>query len=201
MNEKNFPWQGCGTNTDITGCRFYVCPMSDHFVPMIMGAINKVNTENIWSTTDQTSTVYRGQKEHVVDCLKACLVHIYDPSVHIVLEATFSKGCPGDSNDSDPLPTNDSLLNNTLKQFPVLCKFSFYPLGTANYMDQIAHIVHLAIERKLYTGSAFYVSFLEGDVNDIFSYVSEVLAYAEQNSSHYVFEMTLSLNSPTGKRK
>lgn len=166
-------------------------------MPMLLAGIARVNTEKVWRTADLTSTVYRGERWHVVDCVKACLAHVYDPNVHLVMEASFSKGCPGDSQDALPHPVDATLMNNVTTHFKVFCKFSFYPLGQANYMNLIAEIVNLAIKRNLYQGSAHYVSFLEGDVQEVFSYVNEVLAYAEAHAPHYVFQITLSMNSPT----
>ena len=65
------------------------------FIEVILGAIEKVHTEKVWSTTDKLSTIYRGKREHVLDALKACMIHAYQEGVHMTMEATVSKGCPG----------------------------------------------------------------------------------------------------------
>ncbi len=195
--EKSYPWKGCGTCLDITGCRFFIAPMCDNYVEKIVGALKHVNTEKIWSGTDATSTVYRGKRIHVLDCVKSCFCEVYDPDTHIVLEATFSKGCPGDSDGDSKLSKDDVLLNNSQRNFPVLSKISFYPLGISDYLDPIAHIVRLAIEMDLYKQSAHYVTILQGDVQVMFDYFDRILTYAENNLSHYVLEATLSVNSPT----
>ena len=62
--------------SDILGCRFQVSPLSGDFVPIILGAMEGVNTEKIWNVTERTSTVYRGRRVHVVDCVKTFFSNI-----------------------------------------------------------------------------------------------------------------------------
>lgn len=196
MEQKNYPWRGCGATKDITGCRFAVSVMSDNFIPIILGAIKNLDTSKVWSATDALSTVYRGKRIHVMDCLKACFSKANDGKTHVTMEATVSKGCPGDIDDDSHL-ADDAVLNNCQKKFDVLSKISFYPLGIANYMDHIAYVVRLAMERNLYVESSHYATILKGDVNDMFDYFDAALIYAEQNMSHYVLQITLSVNSPS----
>jgi len=196
MERKDYPWHGCGATKEITGCRFAISVMGDNFIPIILDAVKNVDTGKVWSGTDPLSTVYRGKRIHVMDCLKACFSRVNDGKTHITMEATVSKGCPGDVDDDSHL-ADDVPLNNCKKQFRVLCKIAFYPLGIADYMDHIAYVVRIAMERNLHVESAHYATVLKGDANDLFDYFNVVLAYAEQNISHYVLQMTLSVNSPS----
>ncbi len=207
-NEKPYVTYGscgcgtCGARQEITGCRFSLSPMSDHFIDIILGAIGKVNTENVWVMTDKLSTVYRGKRVHVLDAVKACFVHAYREGVHMTMEATLSKGCPGDT-DADAFlaaggdPANEAAAKDI--HFPAACKISLYPMGVANYMEYIANVVNLAIDRGLYSHSSHYVTVLEGDVQDLFAYFNEAAEYCGENLSHYVMEITLSVNSPTAE--
>ena len=90
------------------------------------------------------------------------------------------------------------LLNNCTKKFKAIGKISFYPLGIANYMEHIAFTGKIAADRGLNLESSCDVCILRGDVNELFDYFDAVLAYAEQNISHYVLQITLSVNSPSG---
>ena len=219
--EKTYPRQGCGAIKDITGCRFSISVMSDNFIPVILGAIKNVDTKNVWSATDLLSTVYRGKRIHVMDCLKTCFVQVNDGKTHITMEAAISNDCPGDTeDDSDPAECDAAvqeaacfqgspLLCNNQKKFDVLCKISFYPLGIADYMDHITFVVKLASDRGLCCITALpsrcpgtrrlsgQSPILKGDVNEIFDYFDAILTYAEQNISHYVLQVTLSVNSPS----
>ncbi|MBS6643765.1 MAG: thiamine-binding protein [Clostridiaceae bacterium] len=189
-----------GASKDITGCRFTLAPMSDRYIDIILGAIQKVDTSKVWANTEKHSTLYRGKRIHVLDAVKACFVHAYDPGVHMTMEATFSKGCPGDTDAESYLAEDDALLNDASTRdihFPVLCKISLYPMGVTNYMEHIAHIVNYAIDKGIYAGSTHYVTVLECDIQELFDYFNYVNAYCAEQISHYVFEATLSVNSPT----
>lgn len=193
---------GCGTGASlaITGCRFSLAPMCDDFVDVILGAIGKVDTSRVWKMTDKLSTVYRGKQIHVEDALKACFVHSYREGTHMTMEATFSKGCPGDVDADCFMAEDDTLMNEeTVKDmhFPVNCKISLYPMGVSNYMEHIAHIVNHAIDLGIYENSSHYCTILSCDVQQLFAYIHDVNTYCGENLSHYIFEVTLSVNSPT----
>lgn len=201
--EKNTnccPWSGTGASLDITGCRFLLSPMTDHYIDTILGAIKKTNTTKIWSNTDKTSTVYRGKRIHVIDTVKACFMHAFESDVHMTSELTFSKGCPGDIDGDSHLSEDDTLLNEpTLcnQHFDVVAKIALYPLGTTEYMQSIIDVVNMAKDLGLYSESAHYCTILQGDVHTMFSYFNDALAYCEENLSHYVLEVSLNVNSPT----
>jgi len=193
---SNCPRDDCRTNKEITGCRFSLSVMSDNYINMILGAIQNINTKNIWSHTDALSTTYRGKRIHVVDAVKACFVNINDGKTHITMESTFSKGCPGDTDADVFLAKDDMPLNQKDKKFNMLSKISLYPLGATNYMEHIAYVVELATKKGVYKCSSHYATELEGDVNVIFDYYNEVMDYAEKKLNHYVLQATLSVNSP-----
>ena len=191
---------GCGTDLPITGCRFSLAPMCDDYVDVILDAVSKVDTSKVWKQTDKLSTVYRGRACHVEDAVKACFIHAYREGTHMTMEATYSRGCPGDIDGDSYLAVDDVLCNGpNIKDahFPVLCKIALYPMGVSDYMSHIAKIVNDAIDRGLYERSAHYCTILSADVQALFSYIHDVNAYCGENLSHYVFEVTMSVNSPT----
>ena len=197
MGKIKPPWSGCGASQEITGCRFSLSVMADNYVDQILRAVGQVDTQNVWSQTDALSTVYRGRRVHVVDAARAFFVHANDHKSHMTWEGTFSKGCPGDVDADSYLAVDDALSNARREGFDVLAKIAFYPLGVPNYMDHIAYVANLAVERGLYQSASHYASELKGDVNALFDYFDDVLGYAEQNLAHYVLQVTLSVNSPT----
>lgn len=87
----------CGIDSNITGCRFSLYPMTDNFVDIILSSLEKTDISNIWTETDALSTVYRGKSEYVVDAVDALFINTYKEDVHMTIEGLFSKGCPGDS--------------------------------------------------------------------------------------------------------
>ena len=189
------------TNMAITGCRFSLSVMSDDYANIILNAIGCVDTQRIWSGTDALSTVYRGERSRVVDAVKSCFVHVNDGRTHITMEATFSKGCPGDTSGDSHLAEADAPAaaptNRAGKNFDVLGKISLYPLGVPTYMEHIAHAVNIAKDIGVFKGVSHYATELQGDVDGIFDCLDEIMGYAEKNVAHYVLQTTLSVNSPS----
>jgi len=194
--EKSSFTSMCGGG-DITGCRFSLSVMCGDYADKILKAVGQVDTRKVWSGTDALSTIYRGERVHVVDAARGFFVYANDRETHMIMEATFSKGCPGDADADYALGCGDTRLNPTDQSFDVLGKISFYPLGVPDYMEHIGHVVAMAREKNLYRATSHYATELHGDVNALFAYFDEILAYAEQRIAHYVLQVTLSVNSPT----
>lgn len=194
---------GCGgSGTGITGCRFSLSPMTDDFVDIILGAVEKTRTDKVWQETGKLSTIYRGRQIHVEDAAKACFINAWHEGVHMTMEATYSRGCPGDISGDSFMEADDELLNEPLIKdvhFPVACKIALYPMGIPDYMKYIAEVVNHAIDLGIYKRSAHYCTVLECDVQELFDYIHYVNTYCSEHLSHYVFEVTLSVNSPTAE--
>lgn len=190
----------CGASKEVTGCRFSLAPMSDKYIDIILGALDKVDTSKVWKDTDKLSTIYRGKKNHVLDSVKACFMHSYKEGIHMTMEGTISRGCPGDT-DADSLLAEDDILMNESKlknmNFEVDCKISLYPMGVSNYMEYIANVVNNAIDRGIYVKSAHYVTILRGYIHELFKFFEDTMEYCSEELSHYVMQFTLSVNSPT----
>lgn len=193
-----------GSTMEITGARFNLSPMSDQFETIILDAIHKVDLSKVWAETDHISTVYRGKEEAVFDTLKAAFVFAYKKGVHMTLEATVSKGCPGDSDSDYTLEMNEPRANkeeSSTIDFPVIGKFALYPMGSDNYMGTIAEVVNEGIDRGVVTGSGHYGTNLGGNVQDVFDYLEYVSNKVGSEVSHYVSQITLHCNVPEGDIK
>lgn len=194
---------GCGgSGTGITGCRFSLSPMTDGFVDIILGAVEKTRTDKVWQETGKLSTIYRGKQIHVEDAVKACFINAWHEGVHMTMEATYSRGCPGDISGDSFMEADDELLNEPLIKdvhFPVACKIALYPMGIPDYMKYIAEVVNHAIDLGIYKRSAHYCTVLECDVQELFDYIHYINTYCSKHLSHYIFEVTLSVNSPTAE--
>ncbi|HIR97163.1 MAG TPA: Ykof family thiamine-binding protein [Candidatus Merdisoma faecalis] len=198
----DLPWEGRGTNLDISGCRFSLYPMTDNFVSVILGALEKTDTSAVWSQSDALSTVYRGKLPYVADAVRALFINAWQPEVHMALEGQFSKGCPGDT-DGDSLLDREGEAPNRAKiqdrHFPVLCKLALYPMGTGDYIDEIAKVWRMAETEGLNPKTIHYATRIEGDVQKVFDYLEEVCRLMEQSVPHYILHFTLSVNSPTNE--
>ena len=198
----DLPWEGRGTNLDISGCRFSLYPMTDNFVSVILGALEKTDTSAVWSQSDALSTVYRGKLPYVADAVRALFINAWQPEVHMALEGQFSKGCPGDT-DGDSLLDREGEAPNRAKiqdrHFPVLCKLALYPMGTGDYIDEIAKVWRMAEEEGLNPKTIHYATRIERDVQKVFDYLEEVCRLMGQSVPHYILHFTLSVNSPTNE--
>lgn len=201
-SREDLPWEGRGTKLDISGCRFSLYPMTDDFVLVILGALEKTDTSAVWSQSDALSTVCRGKLSYVADAVRGLFVHAWQPDVHMALEGQFSKGCPGDTDgDSllgreDPLPNMPNIQD---RHFPVLCKLALYPMGTADYIDEIAKVWRMAEAAGLNPTTIHYATRISGDVHAVFDYLESVCRLMEQSVPHYILHFTLSVNSPTNE--
>ncbi len=199
-SRDDLPWKGRGTTLDISGCRFSLYPMTDDFVSIILGALEKTDTSAVWSQSDALSTVYRGKLPYVADAVRGLFVNAWKEGVHMSLEGQFSKGCPGDC-DGDSLLDREGPVPNLPaiqdQHFPVLCKLALYPMGVGNYIDEIARVWRMAETAGLEPASIHYATRIHGDVHAVFDYLEAVCKLMQESVPHYILHFTLSVNSPT----
>lgn len=201
-SREDLPWSGRGTDLPIAGCRFTLYPMTDRYIEIILGALEKTDTSYVWSETDALSTVYRGRLNYVADAVKALFINAYEPGVHMALEGQYSKGCPGDISGDSMLDKTGAAPNEASyegKHFPVNCKLALYPMGTGNYVDDIAKVWYMAQDRGLNPTTIHYATRIGGDVQEVFDYLKDVCALMDSSEtvSHYILHYTINCNSPT----
>jgi energy-coupling factor transport system substrate-specific component len=192
----------CGTS-EITGARFSIYPMSDRFVDIILSALKEVDTSKVWLESDDVSTCVRGRSEHVFDVVKAIFLESAKNGDHVVLQATFSNGCPGDSAGDVYLSENLERLNEEKSrqiQQEVAAQFALYPMGIPTYMNVIMDAVKLGQEQGTFTKGAHYASRLDGEANTVFKTLEDAfLGAQESDSTHIVMTVAMSANSPSKK--
>lgn len=203
-NRDDLPWKGRGTKLDITGCRFSLYPMTDDYVSIILGALDKTDTSAVWTQSDALSTVYRGKLPYVADAVKALFINAWKKDVHMAIEGQFSKGCPGDSDGDSMLskegeaPNKESIRE---KHFPVLCKLALYPMGTGDYIDDIAKVWRMAESAGLNPTTIHYATRINGDVHEVFDYLEQVCSLMQESVPHYILHFTMNVNSPTDEEE
>ena len=186
--------------TDLIGCRYQISVLRDDFVPRVLDALGKTNIEKVWAKTEKTSTVYRGKRVHVVDCVKACFSHIYDDSLpYITVAAAFSKNSSDDMEKDCHIAEDEVLLNDTKHAFYVLGRMSLFPLGISDYALHIAAMTDLAKKRGVYAGEAYYTHNFEGNVHDMFDFINDVLEYGNANLENYTFDISMTIYGAEGK--
>lgn len=201
--QQSVQGQACGTSR-IVGCRFSLYPMSNHFVDIIMDALSKVDTSKVWSKTDDVSTCIRGRMEHVFDVTKAIFLQAANSGEHVVLNGTFSIGCPGDTEGDVFMSENDQRMNEmNSAAIPIqtAAQFALYPMGTTDYMKKIYGAVEIAQEHGTFGGGVHYASRLEGDANRVFATLEQSFTHTQESVSHVVMTVNLSCNSPSSRAR
>lgn len=195
--------QVCGTSR-IVGFRFSLYPMTDEFVDVILSTLEQVDTSKVWVKTDDISTVIRGKMEHVFDVAQAIYLVAASSEKHVVLNGTFSIGCPGDSEgdvymSADDIRMNENLVKNIHIEAPT--QFALYPLNNEDYMQIIADVVELAKQHETFTGGIHYASRLDGDAHKVFATLEQAFDYTQKKVSHVTMTVNISANSPSRKKK
>lgn len=195
--------QVCGTSR-IVGFRFSLYPMTDEFVDVILLTLEQVDTSKVWVKTDDISTVIRGKMEHVFDVAQAIYLVAASSEKHVVLNGTFSIGCPGDSEGDvymsvDDIRMNENLVKNIHIEAPT--QFALYPLHNDDYMQIIADVVELAKQHETFTGGIHYASRLDGDAHKVFATLEQAFDYTQKKVSHVTMTVNISANSPSRKKK
>lgn len=185
----------------IAGCSFSLYPMSDQYADLILSAIETVNSSKVWMKTDRVSTIVRGRIPHIFDVTQAAFLEIAKTGVHVVFSATFSVGCPGDTEghaymDVEENPVNRELIDSI--QQDLSAKFALYPMGGGNYMDPIYEQIEAMKTHGVEVKLTHYETMLDGPAQNIFNGLQSVLeAMEDAGSPHTVMTATLSANSPS----
>lgn len=189
---------------NFAGIRFSLDPQTEDFAEIILSALDEIELSNVWSKTDATSTVYRGEKSAVFDAVKAAFVHSYREGIHGKTTMTISQGCGSDADAKEYKDLSDERLNDKKSRetnFDIVGKFQLYPMGVTDYNDTIMEIVEEAKRRELYDDTQYYTTFLIGNVHDVFDYLEYVSDKTKEITGHHVIESQLMFNLPEEEAK
>ncbi len=183
------------------GARFSLYPMTDRYVPVILGAIDKLAASGLEVETDDVSTFIKGDRNAVWATLEDSFAKAARTGEHVVMTALVSHGCPGEelceidpntgrAGDARPHPGTG---------VTVSCQWSLYPLGEPGYMDVIYKAVADTKTDGVFSKGRHFVSHLEGDLDRVLSSIRRTFDQACESASHVTAHITLSANSPTRK--
>jgi len=183
------------------GCRFSLYPMTDRFVDVILDSLAAVRVPGIEVETDDVSTCLIGPESAVFAALRDCLARASSGGTHVVMTATFSKGCPGEPSaarlDLPPSDASPRVAGEEDLARPAACQVSVYPLGESDYMDTIYQVIETYKQRGLYGGSPHFCTRLDGSIAQVFAALEETFRQATQRARHTVMVATISCNSPS----
>src|SRR5690606_4459321 len=82
------------------GCQFSLYPMTDRFVDVILDAVKGLqDRDDLRVETDDLSTLVVGPVGPMFAAVEQAFLAAAARADHVVLNATFSRGCPGEPDD------------------------------------------------------------------------------------------------------
>jgi uncharacterized protein YqgV (UPF0045/DUF77 family) len=189
------------------GCQFSLYPMTDRFIDVILSAVAPLRERgDLRIETDDLSTLVVGAPQAVFDAVQACYLNAARSAGHVVLNATFSRGCPGEPDDALCTPQGPQAraqLADIRAVEPagleVAAQFAVYPLGIGGYMDVIATEIDEAKKAGVYARSKHFCTRLGGDGARVFAAMSNAFERAALSAGHIVLTATVSKGSPTAR--
>lgn len=179
---------------------FTLSPMSEDFVKVILGTLDKTNTSKVWMETDDVSTVVRGKSVHVFDVTKAICVYAAETGKHVSFQARYSLGCPGNEETEAFLSTNDKSENTFTAEDENLyaaAKFSLYPIGSVDFSETILNQIE-KMKTYVKVSRVPTATKLEGSLTAMFNGLEEVFqATVDAGADHVVMMVSVSMNSPS----
>jgi len=182
--------------------------MTGDFVPVILKAIKSLEERtDLRKSSDDLSTFLLGPPEVLFKALEDVFVDAANTGVHVVMNATFSRGCPGEPDEPCCYPQKKSPAvtaaewDGKTRGVDVSAHFALLPLGDADYMAHIVDEIAVAKEAGVYAGAKHFCSKLSGDAHRVFSYLENAFDRGGVKTAHTVMTVTLSANSPSHKTK
>ena len=186
---------------NLIGCRFTLCPMSDAYAEIILGALEKADTSKVWKKTDLMSTLYVGQREHLLDCISAVFRHTWKENLHFGGEFTFSGMTDDEGVFSEGVLNSGNMLGNaptlSLGEFPAYAKAAIYAGNRDETVMLTDYMEAHARKRGLLPKKVPLAIMLKGSANSLFSFFDEILAFTDSQTDFYVLHTAVSANSPT----
>jgi uncharacterized protein YqgV (UPF0045/DUF77 family) len=185
----------------VIGARFSLYPMTDAFVPRLLGALGALDGAPLERDTDDLSTFLSGEENALFRALEEVFGRAAASGEHVAMSLLLSRGCPGEPGEDrcDPRAAPSEVAKaRAAEGAEVACQFSLYPLGTAAYMDAIYAQIGAARSRPgLRATPQHFCTRLEGPLPQVFAELRRAFDAAAEVTPHVVIHATLAANSPS----
>ena len=195
------------------GAHISLYPMTDRFVETILPAVDAIGRrDDLEVVTDDVSTLILGEAAAVFAAARDAFAAAAIGGVHVVLNALFSRGCPGDSyctsqspdrRENAPASTADASVaadltaSDDAREIETAAQFALYPLGLDTYMDEIYRAIEATRTGGATSTSKNFCTRLDGTANAIFRTLYR--SFIDAAAAHVVVHATVSANSPSTK--
>lgn len=197
------------------GAQISLYVMADEFVRVILSSIEAMAPfrERLRIETDDISTLVVGPPELIFPTMREMFVAAARSGHHVVMHATVSRGCPGEPDIDICEPAEPSAFDTDLEERKrraaqavaeaqetgqrAAVQFSLYPLGPAEYMDEIYGCIDFLKASPVFDRAKNYCTRLAGDAGPVFEALSQAwLGFGDPNA-HVAIDLTVSANSPS----
>ena len=188
------------------GCQFSLYPMTDAFVSVILPAVEALKRHQpLRIETDDLSTLVVGAPEIMFPALRDSFAAAARRPGHLVFNATFSRGCPGEPDDPICRPTEPRAEGSpwpARAPSPKLgirtaAQIALYPLGDQGYMDEIVRCIGFVKQAGVFSRPKHFCSRLEADAAEVFDALERCFLDFGRPEQHVVLTAILSTGSPT----
>ncbi len=200
------------------GCQFSLYPMTDRFVEVILGAIDRLQNlgDRLRVESDDLSTLLVGAPEVLFPALQECFVQAAGRSSHLVMNVSLSRGCPGEPDD--PLchsaalggsvePTAAGRVSAALGRLgpvaptgiPAAAQIALYPLGRPDYMAAIGDCIAFIKKSGLHSRAKHFCTRMDGDAAEVFQAIETSFLCFGGHDDHVVLTAVISKGSPSSR--
>ncbi|HEX9269466.1 MAG TPA: YkoF family thiamine/hydroxymethylpyrimidine-binding protein [Candidatus Limnocylindria bacterium] len=181
------------------GARFSLYPMTDRYVPVILGAIDGLRDRGLEVQTDDVSTFLGGDRNVIWSELERVFAAAARTGEHVVMSVLVSHGCPGEEIcEIDPLTgTAEAAVDHPGTGVRVSGQWSLYPLGDPGYMDSIYRAIDTTKSEDVFVAGRHFASHVAGDLGEVLQTLRRAFDAACGSTAHVAAHITLSANSPS----
>lgn len=185
------------------GARFTVAVMADDYAQIILKALSDANADGLQVTTDDVSTLVRGDESRIMTYLSKVIGGCARGGHHVSVQLLLSRGCPGEVTcELPPQALAQGATAPTLEPIGLqaAAHWALYPLhdgSDADHMRDIYAAIDHAREMGVEVRAQNLVTRLDGDLGLVLQTLAAAWLRVGRSVQHVVSHATLSLNSST----
>lgn len=198
-----------------SGAQVSLYPMADDFVRIILGSLSALYPyrDRFRIETDDISTLLVGPPDELFPAMRDLHVAASRNSVHCVLRATVSRGCPGGEDEAvcRPVEARDSstplearidealarVAGASLTGQTVAAQLALYPLGSGHHMGEIYGCIDFMRRSGVFGREKNLCTTLRGDAGPVFATLGEAFLAFGSPEGHVAIDLAVSANSPS----
>lgn len=196
------------------GAQVSLYPMTDGLVDVILGSLSALDPwrDRLRIETDDISTLIVRPPEVLFPALRDLYTTASRTGEHVALRATFSRGCPGQSDDpifqtnalanpAEPLAERQASALSALVQAPetdapAATQFSLlYVMGAGDHTAEIMGCIDFLKDSGTFDRSKNFCTRLKGDGGAVFATLEEAFCRFGPPEGQVTTDLTVSTNS------